>query len=265
MEPSHPLPSAGTGEDFVSWFGALFEVLLVALAGPVLVQIGLNFFNIGTAGILGDTRILFLFMVSDACITLLCIFLFLRFRGESLRTLGWIWNKASREVLLGISCVPLLFASTFLLNIFFTVFLPEYVTTSNPLLELINSYGDLLLLLLSSIYVGGIKEEIQRAFVLDRFERHLGGILLMPFLILGRFVAEQDARRVGLIVGLVLWSLFFAFGHALQGIDNAVGAGILGLCFGLLYIWRRNLAAPVVAHALYDITTLLIFWFLMRG
>ncbi len=86
----------------------------------------------------------------------------------------------------------------------------------------------------------------------------------MPFLrISGRSVSEQAGRRVGFILGLILWSLFFAFGHALQGIDNAVAAGILGVCFGLLYIWRRNLVAPMVAHALFDVATLLIVWFVM--
>lgn len=266
MEPSQPQPTTGTGEDFIRRFWALFEVLLVALAGPVLVQIGFIFLNIGRAGILSDTRILFLFMASEACITLFFIVLFLRSRGESLRNIGWIRNKVSWEVLLGIGCVPLLFGATFLVNLFFSFFLPEYVSVSNPLLDLIKSYGDLLLFLISSILVGGIKEEIQRAFILDRFERYLGAILLRPFVgISGRSADDQDGRRVGIIVGLILWSLFFAFGHALQGIDNAVGAGILGLCFGLLYIWRRNLMAPMVAHALFDVATLLIFWFVMAS
>ncbi len=264
MGPLQPLPTAGTGEDFARRVLAFFEVLLVALAGPVLVQIGFVLLNVGRTGILGDTRILFLFMASEACITLFAIVLFLRLRGESLRNIGWIWKKVSWEVLLGIGCVPLLFGSTVLVSMFFSFFLPQYVSTSNPLLELIKSYGDLLLFLISSIYVGGIKEEIQRAFVLDRFERYLGAILLMPFSkILGRGTSEEAGRRVGIIVGLTLWSLFFALGHALQGIDNAVGAGILGVCFGLLYIWRRNLVAPMVAHALYDVATLLIFWFVM--
>lgn len=266
MGPLQPLPTAGTGEHLARRVLALFEVLVVALAGPVLVQIGFVLLNVGRTGILSDTRVLFLFMASEACITLLAILLFLQFRGESPRNIGWIWNNMSWEVLLGIACVPLLFGSTLLVSMFFGFFLPDYVSTSNPLLELIQGYGDLLLFLISSVYVGGIKEEFQRAFVLDRFERYLGAVLLMPFLrILGRSASEQAGRRVGIIVGLILWSLFFAFGHALQGIDNAVGAGFLGLCFGLLYIWRRKLVAPMVAHALYDIATLLIFWFVMTS
>ena len=266
MESSQPPLATGTREDFIRRVWALFEVLLVALTGPVVVQIGFIYLNVGQAGILSDTRILFLFMASEAFITLGFIVLFLRSRGEGLRNIGWIWHNPGWEILLGIGCVPLLFGSTILVNVFFNLFLPDYVSTSNPLLELIEGYGDLLLLLISSIFVGGIKEEIQRAFVLDRFERYLGAIVLMPFLrISGRSSSEQDGRRVGIIVGLTLWSLFFAYGHAVQGIDNAVGAGILGLCFGLLYIWRRNLVAPIVAHALFDVATLLIYWFVITS
>ena len=247
---------------------ALFEVLVVALAGPVLVQIGFMVSNVGRTHILGDARVLFLFMAAEASIALFLIILFLRTRAENLRKLGLIRKNVGREALWGLSCVPFLFLSTFLVSIFFSLLLPQYVSASNPLLELIRDSEDLILFLISSIYVGGIKEEIQRAFILDRFERYLGPIFLKTFLRLfaqESSASEQAGRRVGITVGLILWSLFFAAGHALQGVDNAVGAGILGICFGLLYLWRRNLMAPMLAHALYDVTTLLAFWFFLSG
>ena len=268
MESSEALPGAGTGGDFISGLLAFFEVLLVALAGLFLIQLGFMVFNIGPSQLLGDTRILFISLASEACISLALIALFLRSRGQSLRTIGWIWERSGREALLGISCVPFLFASTFFVGIFFTFFLPQYVSTTNPLLESVKGYGALITLLVSSILVGGIKEEIQRAFILDRFERYLGPVFLTFFFtIFGhkRVADEQAGRTLGLIVGLILWSLFFAAGHALQGVDSAAGAGILGLCFGLLYIWRRNLVAPMLAHALFDVTTLLAFWFFVRN
>jgi len=33
------------------------------------------------------------------------------------------------------------------------------------------------------------------------------------------------------------------------------------MLFGLLYLWRRNLIAPMVAHALFDVITLLAVWY----
>ena len=138
-------------------------------------------FNIGPSQLLGDTRILFLSLVSEACISLALIALFLRSRGQSLRTIGWSWEKGGREALLGISCVPFLFATTFLVGIFFTLVLPQYVSITNPLLESVKGWGALIVLLVSSILVGGMKEEIQRAFVLDRFERYLGPVFFTCF------------------------------------------------------------------------------------
>ena len=72
---------------------------------------------------------------------------------------------------------------------------------------------------------------------------------------------EKAGRRLGVVVGLSLWSIFFALGHVVQGVDSAAGAGILGLLFGLLYLWRRNLIAPMVAHALFDVITLVAVWY----
>jgi membrane protease YdiL (CAAX protease family) len=138
--------------------------------------------------------------------------------------------------------LPGLFVITYLTGGLFQTFWPEYVSPANPLLEMIKTGEDLVFFLISSIFVGGLKEEVQRAFVLRHFERYLGGIW----------------------VGLVVWTVVFAALHAVQGFDKAVAAGLLGFVFGLLYIWRRNLTSPIVSHALYDVTTLLIFWRLLR-
>jgi len=248
-------------QDWVRRFLTVPELLVVVLAGTLLVQIGFLF--TGT-DVMGTSRSVVLFMALEATLTLILIVWFLHYRGENLSTLGWVWKNIGPEVGWGIACVPVLFVSTIFVSIFFQNFFPKYVSTANPLLDLVEDSGDLALFLMSSLYVGGIKEEIQRAFVLDRFERYLGAILLWPFL---RFVdlsnscREEVSRRLGVVVGLILWSILFAVGHAVQGVDSAAAAGVLGLLFGLLYLWRRNLIAPMVAHALFNVTTLLVVWF----
>ncbi len=249
-------------DDLINSCLALFEVVAVALSGSFLVQWFFSAADLGSQQILESTVQLFVFMVSEASLTLLLIVFFLRLRGERLRRLGWIWEKAGREVLLGVAIVPILFGCTLSVSNFFRLVLPQYATETNPILGLLRDRGDLVLFLISSVYVGGIKEEIQRAFVLDRFERYIGVILLKSWIGIFQPTAvanEKTGRRIGMLFGLILWTLFFALGHVIQGIDNAVGAGILGLLFGLLYIWRRNLAAPIVSHALYDIVTLVTF------
>ncbi len=183
------------------------------------------------------------FMWSEAVLTLVILTLLLRMHGEGWKNLGWTAAGLHLESRIGLIVLPGLFVVTFLIGGLFHTFWPEYVSEKNDLLEMIKTRQDLVLFLISSIFVGGFKEEIQRAFVLKRFERDLGGIW----------------------VGLLVWTPLFGALHYVQGLDKAVGAGILGLVFGLLYIWRRKLTSPIVAHALYDITTLLLFWSYLRN
>jgi membrane protease YdiL (CAAX protease family) len=239
VEPTIPLHS---GPDLSERLGALLEVLIVSLAGYLIVPIVFSLLGISADQILTSTRYLFIVMTSEATITLILIWCFLWFRGKGGKEIGWGAEAPGKELSIGILIVPLLFLSTFVFGLLFQIFLPQYVTEENPLLELIETRWDLMLWVISSIYVGGLKEEVQRAFILVRFEKYLGGIWL----------------------GLAIWTAFFAYGHSVQGVDKAAGAGLLGLIFGLVFIRRRCLIAPGVSHALYDIITLTAFWFLLR-
>jgi membrane protease YdiL (CAAX protease family) len=65
----------------------------------------------------------------------------------------------------------------------------------NPLAGLLQSPRDRWLFAIVALVAGGVREEVQRAFLLTRFEQHLGG-----------------AR-----VGLIVTSVAFGLGHLLQG------------------------------------------------
>jgi membrane protease YdiL (CAAX protease family) len=80
---------------------------------------------------------------------------------------------------------------------------------------------------------GGFTEELQRAFVLTRFERAFG--------------------KAGLVVALLIDSDCFGVGHLYQGYSGAVSAGITGLLLGLVFLHRRRVADAMVAHAGYDL------------
>jgi membrane protease YdiL (CAAX protease family) len=222
---------------------ASLEVLLVAVGGFVLIPVLIALTGFRSESFPESALQLFLFLAGESIVTLGIIVLFLKWRGESFRTLSTWPGRPRLELTIGMLALPVLFASTFVVGILFQYWLPAYVSRENPILQLVDTPWDLMLLLLSSIFVGGVKEELQRAFVLIRFEKYLGGMVL----------------------GLFLWSAFFAVGHTIQGVDKAVAAGVLGFIFGLLYLWRRNLAAPILAHALYDIVTLLAYWTFYRS
>src|SRR5690606_36141747 len=93
------------------------------------------------------------------------------------------------------------------------------------------------------VVAGGIREEVQRAFILHRFEHDLGGAW----------------------IGLILFSLAFGLGHTVQGYDAAVLTGALGLLWGLVFLARRSIVAPVVSHALFNLSELAIFYFASRS
>jgi uncharacterized protein len=78
-----------------------------------------------------------------------------------------------------------------------------------------------------AIFAGGVREELQRAFLLHRFEQYLGGAWL----------------------GVVLLSIAFGLGHFVQGWDAAITTGTLGAFWAVIYLRRRSSMAPVVSHA----------------
>ena len=90
---------------------------------------------------------------------------------------------------------------------------------------------DALIFSVGAIIAGGVREEIQRAFILRRFEQHLGGAS----------------------VGLVVFSVAFGAGHLLQGWDAAIVTMILGLVWGVVFLMRRSIIAPLVSHACFNL------------
>ncbi len=97
----------------------------------------------------------------------------------------------------------------------------------NPLQDLMNGPRNAAIFAIVVVVAGGVREEIQRAFVLHRFDVWLGG------------------GTVGLIVG----SIAFGAGHLVQGYDAAIATGLLGLFWGFVYLRRRSVIAPIVSHS----------------
>ena len=87
------------------------------------------------------------------------------------------------------------------------------------------------------VVAGGIREEIQRAFLLRRFEQWLGG--------------------AG--VGVLVTSAAFGAGHLVQGADAAIATGVLGAFWAIIYLRRRSVAAPIVSHAGFNLLQLAQF------
>lgn len=236
--PAAGPPSPDATDRFLAGLFSAFEVLLVALAGPLCATLVGSLIGADFDTLFDSSYGLFGFVAIDATATLAVIAGLQRMNGSNITQLGLRASSWPREIAVGLAAVPLLFLIVFLTTLFFTFFLPSRVTVENPLLEPLKGLDDLGLFVVMVIYAGGIKEEIQRAFVLKRFERHIGGIYL----------------------GLLVWSIYFGAMHFAQGEHRAVSAGLLGVAFGLLYIRRRNLIAPIAAHVFYDVSVIIAAW-----
>jgi len=175
---------------------------------------------------------LFALALLDSLALIGLILLLLRLHGERPALVFLGHRPVGRETTLGLLLVPALLVGVTLTVWLVRTILPWMQNVQvNPFERLIQSPGEAALFALVATVAGGLREEIQRAFLLRRFEQHLGG----P------------------IVGLIVVSGAFGAGHALQGWDAAVVTGLLGATWGLLYLRRRSIVAPVVSHAGYNV------------
>ena len=180
----------------------------------------------GAGGALNATWVFIVSLVDTALLVALIV-IFLRANGESVREVFLGRRTGWREAQLGlVSVVPvLLSAAAVLLTVRYAAPWLHNVP-DNPLAGLLRSPRDAWLFGVVALVAGGLREELQRAFLLTRFEQHLGG-----------------AR-----VGLVVTSVAFGLAHVLQGFDAMLATAVLGFIWGAMYLWRRSTIAPIVSH-----------------
>jgi uncharacterized protein len=238
-ESETPRPPVWSRSALVPRVVALIEVLLcsdyptqLAIAS-VLAALGQQPFD--SAGALRVGYVVWLSFL-DAALLVGLILLFLASHGESPRQVFFGDRPVAREAARG---VPLVFVA---LGIGVLVLAPIqrfapwlHTVTTNPLEALLHTRRNALLFAAVVLVAGGVREEIQRAFVLHRFERWLGGG----------------------VVGVVVASTAFGAGHLLQGVDAAIATGLLGAFWGVVYLRRRSVAAPMVSHAGFDLLQIL--------
>jgi membrane protease YdiL (CAAX protease family) len=141
----------------------------------------------------------------------------------------WIGDRpVAREAIVGLLLVPAVFLMVVVLLNVLRIAAPWlHNVPTNPLEQLAATPGQAALFALVAILAGGVREELQRAFLLRRFERHLGGVT----------------------VGIVVLSVAFGMGHVVQGWDAVITTGTLGAFWAVLYVRRRSVIAPMVSHA----------------
>lgn len=156
----------------------------------------------------------------------------MRSHGERPAALWFGTRSVLREALAGVFYVPVVFSIGAALLLTIRAFTPQLHNVDvNPFEALAgNSLTNAALLTVVAIVAGGVREELQRAFLLDRFERYLGPAW----------------------AGVVVLSTAFGLGHLLQGRDAAIATGAMGAFWAVVYLRRRSTVAPMVSHALFN-------------
>jgi len=224
---------------WINRFQAVFEVLLVSGLVSSFIAAFPFYRSLSSSGFpLNNPYLLCSYILLEAGITLALLLLIMRAHRERIADLGFRTRRWKVDVLLGIALVPVLFFINGVITFAFQTYLPKHFSRHNPLLEVIHTRQQLELFVFSALVAGGIKEELQRAFILTRFRQYLGGAWL----------------------GLVLWSIVFGAAHYVQGWQGIAAAGFFGFIFGAVYLVRGSLIAPMLAHGLYDSLVLVGYW-----
>jgi membrane protease YdiL (CAAX protease family) len=213
---------------------AFAEVILCSsvptqlLIGGVLGLLGWQAMDAG--GAFSFRYVLVLSLVDTVLLIALMVWL-TRAHGERPSRL-WLGERPIfREAVHGLLMAPLILIGVGLLLNTLRLLAPWlHNVPTNPLEQMASSPGQAAVLALVAIVAGGVREELQRAFLLQRFERHLGGPA----------------------VGVLVLSVAFGLGHYPQGWDAVIATGVMGAVWAVMYLRRRSSVAPVVSHAAFN-------------
>ena len=166
--------------------------------------------------------------LTDTLLLIVLMVVLTRAHGDSVSGLWLGGRPVLREVGVGLAAVPVVFLLVVVLLNVLRIFVPWlHNVPTNPLENLARGGPmDAAAFAVVAIVAGGVREELQRAFLLRRFERHLGGAA----------------------VGVVVLSVAFGLGHVVQGWDAMLTTGALGAFWAVMYLRRRSSVAPLVSH-----------------
>jgi membrane protease YdiL (CAAX protease family) len=186
----------------------------------------------------------FTLTLADTLVLVGLVAFFFRAHRESMRLELFGTRGTARDVALGLVLIP----ASFFLIVFVLLIVQLGVPVlhnvpHNPLADLVKTRTDAVLFALVVMIAGGVREEIQRGFVLRRFEQYLGGG----------------------VVGLVIFSAMFGLGHVEQGRDVALGTAVLGAFWGAIYLRRRTVLPAMIGHAGFNLAQVIKFIALGAG
>ncbi len=248
LPPSTPSLAIPTTWRLPSWFAALQAFAVSGIPTQVVVFLtlwmgfGLEPFENVESASLSFEFIATLLLVDTALVALL-IRVFLILSGEDSRDVFLGRRNLSREVVGGLLLVPVVFAAVTGIVLVFRLIAPwMHTVQENPLTAFMKNPIDAAIFLVVVMLAGGVREELQRAFILHRSAQ-----IHFEIPVFGRRLHIGGVRQ-----GLVVFSVTFGVLHLDQGLDVAAALGLLGLVWGVLYLRRRSFVMSMVNHACFN-------------
>ena len=182
-----------------------------------------------------DFSTLVLNIVTTKSIVFIVVLTLLWAGGENLRTLGFISPRWAAAIGRGIAAGAVVFI---VLDVVLPTALNAMLNLSGgenagSLTALFRDPANLLAWIPIGVVGGGVVEEVERAFIITRFEQWMG--------------------KKGIFIGLALSSVMFGVAHLYQSTATGISAAVSGLAFGLIYLRRRSGIEAAASHAFADI------------
>ncbi len=233
-----------------SWFAALQAFTVSGIPTQIVVFLALwlgfglePFENINSLNI--SFEFVATLLLADTAVIAILIRVFLILSGENSSDVFLGRRKIGREIIGGVLIVPLVFAAVTGIVLLFRVAFPwMHTVQENPLAQFMKTPFDAAIFLLVVVLAGGVREELQRGFILHRSNQ-----IHFNIPILGRKLHIGGVRQ-----GLVMYSLTFGLLHLDQGLDVSAALALLGFFWGLLYLRRRSVVMSMTNHACFNAT-----------
>ena len=221
-------------------FIAIGEIILcsgfptqLALAN-ILALIGFSAFS--ASGTLNLSYVVIL-SLADTIILIFLIFFFLTQGNERPKDIFFGAKPFAQEINVGLVLIPLtVILAVSSIQLLYILWPSLRGSEENPLEALINSPLNAMIFVGVAVIAGGLREELQRAFILHRFREQLGKKWL----------------------GLFMFSIVFGLGHYIQGWDAVIVTALLGATWGAVFLLRKSVISTIISHAGFNVTEVVI-------
>jgi membrane protease YdiL (CAAX protease family) len=165
-----------------------------------------------------------------------------RRRGQTARSVGLTWAGMPLNIAIGLAALVVVYVLIFVVMALLWFFWPDVVREMNEnarrIMELVPKLRPAEFVPLTAM-IGVYEELVFRGFLMTRLRRGTG------------------SWAVAVVLSTVIFTSLHAFDQTRSAL---VVVAILSLVFSLATIWRRSIIPAIIAHALFDLSQLLLLY-----